>query len=371
MTSYASLLTELEHAVAQGSTQRRRDMLLQVADFFIAGSARFSDQEIDFFDDVLARLTVEIESAARALLADRLAPVANAPRGITKVLATDDDIRVAYPILIRSDRLDEDTLVRAAQTKTQQHLLAISRRKSLSEPITDVLIERGEDQVVLSVVRNKGARFSDAGFSRLVGRANDNDAIAESFGMRADIPHDVFLRLLETASNVVRRKLIRERPYAKAEIENMVAAATEQVHQDWGTGSLTDAARGRIRALHEAGKLDQGMIREFAESDMFEEATASLALLCDVPTAMVAQAIVEQRLETLIVFARAARLSWSTTQALLLSHARFRRRSPQKVEQYLASFERLKPETAKQIIEFHRIPVDQRHGRAGATKRRQ
>jgi uncharacterized protein (DUF2336 family) len=371
MMNYASLLTELEQAVSQGSAQRRRDMLFQVADFFIAGSSHFSAHEIDLFDEVLTRLLVKIETSARALLADRLAPVANAPRAITKILATDDEIRVAYPMLVQSDRLDEDTLVQAAQTKTQQHLLAISRRKSLSEPVTDVLIERGEDQVVLSVVRNKGARFSANGFSQLVDRATDNDLLAESFGMRPDVPHVVFLRLLETASNVVRRKLIHERPDATPEINNAVATVTDEIRRDRGVKSSTHAAQARIRSLHEAGKLDDKAIHDFAEGEMFEETTAALARLCDVPIAIVAQAIVQHHSETLMVLARAAKLSWATTRALLSFHARHRRRPPQKVDQYLASFERLKPETAKQIIEFYRIPQDQRNGRPGDLRRRQ
>ena len=53
---------------------------------------------------------------------------------------------------------------------------------SLSETVTDVLVERGDRDVVHSVVRNVGARFSDAGFRMLVRRSADDDALATEVG---------------------------------------------------------------------------------------------------------------------------------------------------------------------------------------------
>ena len=64
-------------------------------------------------------------------------------------------IGVAGPVLARSDLLDNVTLVENARTKSQQHLLAISRRKALAETVTDVLVERGNRDVALSVVQQR------------------------------------------------------------------------------------------------------------------------------------------------------------------------------------------------------------------------
>jgi uncharacterized protein (DUF2336 family) len=133
MTAYVTLLTELDHAIAHGSAQRRAEMLMHVTDLFIRGSVGLSDHEIDLFDDVISRLAIEIEVSARSLLARRLASIASAPLNVTRMLASDDEITVAYPILAESERLDDATLVRSARSKSQEHLLAISRRKSLSE----------------------------------------------------------------------------------------------------------------------------------------------------------------------------------------------------------------------------------------------
>ena len=104
------------------------------------------------------------------LLAVRLAPIPNAPPRIIRTLAFDDEIDVAGPVLEQSERLDDDALVESARAKSQAHLLAISRRRSLSEKVTDILVERGDELVVWSAAENSGAKFSEAGFSRLAQR---------------------------------------------------------------------------------------------------------------------------------------------------------------------------------------------------------
>ena len=132
-------------------------LLRRVTDLFIVGANRYSDEEIAAFDDIIGRLAVEIEISARALLAVRLAPIANAPPKTIRALAFDDFIEVARPILIQSERLDDPTLVENAKNKGQEHLLAISQRRVLSEAVTDVLVARGDQQVVLSTAENRGA----------------------------------------------------------------------------------------------------------------------------------------------------------------------------------------------------------------------
>ncbi len=81
-------------------------------------------------------------------------------------------------MLLDSDRLNEADLVANAKSKSQQHLAAIAQRKTLSEAVTDVLVTRGDHRVAHTVVRNKGARFSDAAFRLLVKRSAGDDTLA-------------------------------------------------------------------------------------------------------------------------------------------------------------------------------------------------
>jgi uncharacterized protein (DUF2336 family) len=362
MSAFPSLVTELEYAITHGSARRRAEMLLQITDLFVDGSVRFSEEEIELFDEIITRLAVKIEVAVRSLLAHRLAPVANAPIKITRVLASDDEIRVAYPILVHSERLDDSTLVQNARTKGQAHLSAISQRKSLSETVTDVLVERGDREVVLCTVKNKGAKFSLQGFSTLVKRSDGDDQLAINVGRRADIPHELFLTLLSRASEIVRSKLVLEKPEAKREIQDAIATVSEEMRNVATTVLPSQlAVQARVRSLYESGQLDDGTIRGFAEAEKFEETTSALAQICDVPVTVVEQAMIQRHSETVLVLAKAANLSWATTKALLSFRARRQRMPTLEIAQSLASFERLKLDTAQQIIEFYRI----RQGKRG------
>jgi uncharacterized protein (DUF2336 family) len=178
MTAPASLIDELERAVAVGSNAQRDEMLSRITDVFMTAASRYSVEQIDLFDEVIARLAIAIEAKARARLSTRLAEVPTAPPRIVRMLAFDDDIEVARAVLRKSTRLDDADLQANATSKSQQHLAAISERPALSEAVTEVLVSRGDRDVVQSVVRNTGARFSEAGFRMLVQRSSGDDALA-------------------------------------------------------------------------------------------------------------------------------------------------------------------------------------------------
>src|SRR4051794_31291541 len=149
-----SLLDELETTLAHGTVARRVETLRRVTDLFLNSAVDYSDAQIGVFDDVFDCLLDTMEASAKVLLAQRLAPVLAAPPKIIRKLAFDDLLDIAAPVLSQSERLDDAALISNARTKSQGHLLAISIRKVLSFALTDVLVERGNDEVIQSVVGN-------------------------------------------------------------------------------------------------------------------------------------------------------------------------------------------------------------------------
>src|SRR5581483_1149732 len=197
MPAFPSLIEELERALAVGTDAHRTEMLLRITDLFMAAADRYSDSQIDLFDEIIGKLAAAIEAKTRAKLASRLADVRNAPVGVIRILATDDDIEVARPVLKLSEQLDDDDLIAAADSKGQLHLAAIAERRTLSEAVTDVLVQRGNKYVAHSVAKNAGARCSDAGFRILVKRSATDEALALHVGVRRDLPRQHFLTLLD------------------------------------------------------------------------------------------------------------------------------------------------------------------------------
>jgi uncharacterized protein (DUF2336 family) len=320
------------------------------------------------FDDVMTRLVNAIESKARARLAQRIAPVPNAPSNVIHMLAFDDDIDVAGSVLTLSDRLDERDLLISAGTKSQKHLLAISQRRTLSEAVTNVLVERGDCDVIYSVVKNSGARFSDAGFRMLVDRSAVDDALATRVGMRTDIPRAHFLVLLEKASATVRARLSAENPQAKTTIEGVVAEVVSGMREesrhtspDFAAAQESVERQNRIRRIGEAD------VYEYARDRKFEETAIALSIMCDTPIDVVERALLDPGAEIILILAKVAGLSQSTTKAILLLRAADRGMSAKDLDQALTSFNKLQTDTARRVLSFFRARVKKPMPAAPAT----
>jgi uncharacterized protein (DUF2336 family) len=349
------LIDELEAALTSGTNSRRVEMLTRITDLFVGGADRYSDEQIGIFDDVMVRLISTIEAKARARLACRLAPLANAPSSVIHMLAFDDDIDVARPVLQGSDRLDDPALVANANTKSQRHLFAISQRRSLSEAVTDVLVERGDSAVVQSVVKNAGARFSDAGFRLLVNRSAADDDLATMVGRRRDIPRPHFLVLLEKASSAVRMRLASENPRAGTAIEGVVAEIAGDIRDD-GRNASPDfaAAQAAVERQNRLRRIGETEVYQYARERKFEETAIALSLLCDTPIDVVERALLDPGAEIVLILAKVAGLSATTTKAILLLRAADRGMSAKDLDQALTSFNRLQPDTARRVLSFFR-----------------
>ena len=229
MSASASLIPELEDIIQHGSQEKRAVTLKRIANLFVDGSPHFNEDHIGLFDDVLCRLVVEIETKARAEMSRTLAPITNAPTELMRTLAQDEDISVAGPVLAVSARLMDTDLVELAKTRGQAHLAAIAGRSGIGEAVTDVLVRRGDPEVVRHIADNQSARFSEGGFSALVRRADGDGDLAERVGQRVDIPPHLFRDLLVRATAVVQGRLLSAaKPETRAEIQQIGRASCRE-----------------------------------------------------------------------------------------------------------------------------------------------
>jgi len=350
-----ALIQELDNSIAHSTDMRRAAMLRQLTDLYLIGADQYADEEIELIDDVFVRLVTTIEESSRALLSIRLGPVAKAPPKVIRMLACDDAIDVASPVLTQSEALDTETLVECAKIKSQEHMLAISRRKTLPEPVTDILVERGDQQVVLSTAINPGARFSFDGFGILVDRARGDDLLTRRVGTRPDLPQHLFQKLLDAASEKVRETLVAEREHAIKDIERIVAGVKSQIENKVVTQTQAyAAAQVLVESLNRNGQLNIAKLDDFARNDRFEEILAALAVMAKMPADLVERMVHDTHAESLLVLAKAVSVPWETTKAILTLAAKRYRRSTAGIEKAMASFERLKEPIARQILEFHR-----------------
>ncbi|MBI5264664.1 MAG: DUF2336 domain-containing protein [Bradyrhizobium sp.] len=351
-----NLLDELQATLTNGNVARRVETLRRVTDLFINGAVNYSEEQIGLFDDVFECLIEHIETSAKALLASRLAPVNTAPPRTVRTLAFDDAIEVAGPILSQSERLDDETLIEAARNKSQAHLLAISMRKALSEAVTDVLVLRGNDEVIHSTVDNPGAEFSERGFTRLLDRAEGNDELATCVGMRPTMPRHLYLKLVAKASETVRRRLEAANPDQANEIRSAVHTAARRARSaPSAITSQAEIAHALVKSLYQEGRLDERQVVAFAEQGKFDETNAAIAALANVPVTIAENIMIERRTEGMMILAKVSGMSWPTVEAIMELRHRLLGGEATELQSLRETYERLRASTAQQVLRFYRM----------------
>src|SRR4051812_27297170 len=266
----APLIPGLDDIVKHGDPKRRSEAARKISELYLAGAAQFRPRHVDLFDGILSGLVPHAEAAARAELAGRLSTLGNAPPMLVDLLAREDEIAIAGPLLRRSPLIGEPTLIEIARMRGQSHLLAICERPELATGVTDVIVRRGDREVVRRVAGNAGARFSPSGYSSLIKRACDDGVLTLNVGQRGDLSAPQLKELLAGSPDIVRRRLFDvARPDRKVEIgEAMVeisgAPKPAAIRRDF-----TPAQRIML-ALHQAGKLNEATLLDFARAHRYE-----------------------------------------------------------------------------------------------------
>lgn len=360
MPAVPSLIPELEDVVQNGSPRRREQALRRITALFLDGAGAFNDEHVRLFDDVFNYLIDEIEAKARAELSDRLAPVRNAPGGLIGRLARDDDISVAGPVLRQSGRLGDNDLVEIAETKSQAHLLAISGRPGIAEKVTNVLVRRGDRDVARQVAENRGALLSEASFTTLVVKSQEDDVLAEKVGQRPDIPPPLFRALLLRAAAVVQQRLLATAsPQTQAEIRRVLERVSGEVAAKSKGCDFTEA-KHTVAALRRRGELDEAKIIEFASAPQYEHMVAGLAELCAVPIDVVDRLMGGERPDPILILCKSKGWGWPTARAIIGGRLGRKTNSSQGLDAAFSNFERLTAATAARVIKFWQM------GRLGA-----
>ncbi|MGY4628341.1 DUF2336 domain-containing protein [Bradyrhizobium sp. USDA 4486] len=355
MTVATSLIPELDDIVKRGDPRRRGEIARAISDLFFQDPERLRPELIDLFDNLLIDLVPHAELASRIDLAERFSRLNNAPPHLVNQLARENEIMVAGPVLRRSPVLDDAALVEIARLKGQGHLLAMTERPALSAVITDVLIERGDRDVVRRAAGNGGAVFSPGGYSELIRRAAQDGVLTLKIGQRSDLSGENLKELLDGTLDVIRRRLSTVvNPARQVEIKRAMAAIEEAALPPGPRRDYSDAQR-TVLALRREGHLGESALLGFAKAHKYEESIASLSAMSGVRLSILDRLIAGDRYDPILVLGRVLNLGWPTVRALvLLWYGPQRTPADADIEAARTNFSRLMPATAERVVNFWR-----------------
>ena len=224
-----SKLQDLIALAQEPSSDKRRELLREVTDLFFV-NPEHGGGELALFDDVLSQLAGEMEAAVRAELATRIAPAAEAPRKLVRKLAADVAIEVARPILEASKALTDEDLLFVAQSRGQEHLQAISRRDAVSQSVSEVIVERADDETLGVLLRNEGAELSREAHETAVDRAEANPQLHEAVVSRRSLPVDLLNEMYFVVEAKLRTQILeRNAQMDPAALDAALAAGRKRV----------------------------------------------------------------------------------------------------------------------------------------------
>ena len=188
-----SVLSDLDAALPQATDSWRSTALRQIVELFVSGADSYSGEQVAVFDEVMGRLIKKMDRARLIELSGALAGVGNGPAKVLASLARHVDPAIYGPVLERASALPDTDLIEIAdKDRIDPSILAkIAARGELSEPVTEVLLKRGNSAVRRKVLDNPKARVSEMGFARVVSAINGDKTLAAAIAARPEMPAEL------------------------------------------------------------------------------------------------------------------------------------------------------------------------------------
>ena len=309
MTSIASRLPELIAMASEGSSTNRRSLLRELTDsFFGAQSRSVSDNAL--YGEVLTKLASDMEAAVRAELSARFAKALDAPRSLVRKLSMDETPSVAVPVLSHSPVLTDDDLLDVVRSRGQEHLRAVSVRPTVSEIVSGVIVERGDDETLGTLLRNNGAQLSRASSEVVIGRAKANPNLHAVTVGRSDLPPDLLNEMYFVVEARLRQQILERNASLDPDLlESALSAGRNRLATEDGALPADYAeCEAQVDALQANGQLTPPTLARLVRTNGQTAFLIALSRLADVDFHTARQIVRRKDLDALAVICRGADL---------------------------------------------------------------
>ncbi len=355
-TGTASRLKQLIEVAREDSSDKRRDLLREITDVFMAAPDRYTSAEMQHFDVILSKVAETVEIALRQEIAEKLADVPNAPRGLVRQFAH-DEIAVAEPILSRSAALSEEDLVRVIRQRGQEHMRAITRRREVPETVSSELVERGDAEVLVSLAGNRGARFTAETMQRLVEHSRSIPELQQPMTGRYDLPPQLLTQMYFFVSSALKREILKRSDLLDP---GLIDEAMSANRQRILSSAVADAqseiseARRYIQEKIRANAVNESLLKELIEIRRSSEFLFAFAHYVGIDPATAQRVMQDKSWESLAIACRAAGLERSTFAKIVFGLQRGEDEQT-KALRILDLYLKVPQEAAERVMRFWRV----------------
>lgn len=213
------------------SSEGRVALTAVISDLFSETGTALTERERALMTEILRKLIHDCEMAVRRVVSERFAKAPDPPHDLLLALAN-DQIEVAEPVLRQTDVLRDIELIEIVRHRTQQHQLAIAVRRSLSEQVTDALVETGDRDVVKTLLENQDARISEATMAYLAEESHRVDTYQEPLIKRKDLSPALAERIYQWASAALRAYILDNFDVHPTDLDDQLEGVARDLSRD-------------------------------------------------------------------------------------------------------------------------------------------
>jgi len=364
-------LDEIVNLYQTGPNENGRDLLVRVADLFFVTANQQTVQDREAFGEVMERMAYASDPITRALLAERLSTSESAPVTLIRRLAQ-DEIFIARPILQYSPCLREGDLVSISGKLEQDHLRATAHRTNLTKPVTDIIVKRGDQSVLLAIVSNTGADFSPESLAHISKAAELNGELQHVLSLRRDLAPraitklkrltegDFWQQMAETIlmTNETPNKGTSTKPKAPIVVTKRESPAPKAEEEK-------ESKPKKIEPIKDVNVADETRLVEHARLCQVEESIEYFTSITKLDKAMVEHCLSQAHISALMVLCKAHGFAAGTFSALLHLREYITNVPTEDTVGMMRRYEGMTADTAKRIISFSdRPPIEDRVDRA-------
>lgn len=338
----------------QKSRAGRAGLFAAIADLFERRGDELQDAERRLMGEILRQLAQDVERDLRAKLATRLAARPDAPRELVVMLAN-DEIEVAYPILVESSVLRDLDLIEVIRHRTLQHQLAVAIRRDLSESVSEALVETGHEDVIVALLNNPDARISSTVMRHLVEESRRVDRFQRPLVRRPDLPKDLARRMCMWVSAALRKYIADNFAIDPHDLDDEInSAAKEMAAEAESEAEAQSPAQALVDKLYEAQELTPAFILKSLSQGQITLFELGFARLTGLRPVLLRRIVYEPGGEGLAILCRAigvdAQVFLSMYRLTRKARAIVGHPSPAEMKTLADFYARLTPDAAKLLL---------------------
>jgi uncharacterized protein (DUF2336 family) len=309
-------------------SRARRALLKRLADVVSLPASRVNAFERSMTADLLVEMLREAEHDERARVALRLAPLAEIPNSLVRLMLR-DSIDIARLLIDDCNSLTDADLVACARDASRDHRRAIAHRKNITEVVAEMLVEPLEIDVLATLLHNTSARLSQPAMEAMVGASRGAPELVAPLLKRIELrPSGAYIMFWwcdADARRTILQRFAVSREVLQEAVDDVFALGAKEDWQDPLARKALQFIERRQRNRAAIEKSPYGSLEEAvtaAEAGLTRKIAEEIGYLSGVKPATLAKILADLGGEPIAVLCKATGLSKSALKSLWRSMRR-------------------------------------------------